>query len=124
MLQFLSAAILIAFSFQLFSATRAHGVLARTWHGFSKEMLYGAVVSLPNAEIAPYWDTVKARAIVEDYFSTSFEGYGVTWESLVSGDGLEEARPSELTISLEARMSGIPLLYDERTFRIQEGEKA
>ena len=124
MLQFLSAAILIAFSFQLFSATRAHGVLARTWHGFSKEMLYGAIVSPPNAELAPYWDTVKANSITEEYFETSFAGYGVSWESLVKGEGIEQSRPSELTISLEARMSGIPLLYDERTFRIQEGDKA
>ena len=124
MLQFLSAALLIAFSFQLFSATRAHGVLARTWHGFSKEMLYGAIVSVPNPDIPPYWDIVKARSIAEEYFATSFAGYGVTWDSLVEGEGMEESRPTELTISLEARMSGIPLLYDERTFRIQEGEKA
>ncbi len=122
MIQLFISALLVAFSLQLFSATRAHGVIARTWSGLSKEMLYGAIVT-PFDESMPYWDVEYAYEIVRQYFSSSFDSYKVHYVFDVLGEGgMSASTPMTLVVVLKANLGMVDLDKDYRVFVIQEGE--
>lgn len=123
MIQMLVMSVLLAFSFQLFSMTRAHGVLARTWAGISKEMLYGSVV-IPfgkNDDI-PCWDVKKASESIGEYFSSSFDPYQVRYDYSVTGSGEDPRVPTLLTISLQAELGKIEFFQQQRVFEITKGD--